>query len=258
MRDVSEKLAELWDTALLEKLNSDAETQQNAQYSLRKYTQHEIDNWSNSPNITVYQGEHQFEEFVQEAVDRKDFGKKIYFGAISDELAERIEKATGVSVAGYNCTLRAHEVRKILKDHGVEKTENMRGQRAISISDFASIPEIVQNADDIRLSPNKFEGKPVVEFVKTIDGKTTVVSYVSKKHHDLTVQTMYAGKNKGNLATAADEQASANTPKAHAGTVSDSSITQGNGNSKGDAEKYVPQSVGLQYILDRRLKSIEG
>ncbi len=36
MRDVSEELAELWDTALLEKMNGAAETQQDAQYSLRE------------------------------------------------------------------------------------------------------------------------------------------------------------------------------------------------------------------------------
>ena len=51
------------------------------------------------------------------------------------------------------------------------------------------------------------------------------------KHLDLTVQTMYAGKNKGNLSTAADAEAPAITPEAHVGTVSTSSIRTGVGNS---------------------------
>lgn len=54
----------------------------------------------------------------------------------------------------------------------------------------------------------------------------TVVSYVSRKHRDLTVQTMFAGKIKRNLAAAADEQASANTPEANAGIVPSNTIAQ--------------------------------
>lgn len=54
------------------------------------------------------------------------------------------------------------------------------------------------------------------------------VLYVSDKHLDLAVQTMFANVKKGNLATLTDEQASVNTPEAGRGTVSDSNITQGN------------------------------
>ena len=33
-------------------------------------------------------------------------------------------------------------------------------------------------------------------FTKTLNGKTTIVSYVSHTPHDLTVQTMYSGRKK--------------------------------------------------------------
>ncbi len=148
----------------------------------------------------------------------------MYFGAIPKELAARIKQDTGMDVESYNCTLRASEIRKIIADHGAEQNEAQRGQRAITEDDFVSIPQIVQNPDEIRLSDKLFENKPVIEFVKTINGKTTVATYVSKKHLDLTVQTMYSGKNKRNLATAAGVQAPANTPEAHVGTVPSNSI----------------------------------
>lgn len=148
----------------------------------------------------------------------------MYFGYISSELANEIRDVTGVDVSNYNCTLRASEIRKILKKHGDETSENKRGQRAVTSADFELIPEVIQNPDNIALSEKLFEGKPVIEFSKVIDGKIVVSAYVSK-HLDLTVQSMYAGIKKGNLATVAGEQAPADTPEANVGTVSTNIIS---------------------------------
>ena len=49
---------------------------------------------------------------------------------------------------------------------------------------------------------------------------------ISDKHLDLFVQTMYAGKKKGNLSTPTDEQASVNTPEANSGTIPVDSVAQ--------------------------------
>lgn len=203
-------------------------TNDDVKYSLKKYSQHQIDNWSNSKNIIVYENEQQLREFISDARSGKNLFQKIYFGIIPENLAIRIKQDTGIDVKSYNCTLRASEIRKIFNDHGNEQTENKRGQRAITEDDFVSIPQIIQSPDEIRLSNVLFEGKPVIQFIKTLNGKTTVVAYVSKKHLDLTVQTMYSGKNKRNLATAAGEQAPANTPEANVGTVPTNSISQTN------------------------------
>lgn len=59
----------------------------------------------------------------------------------------------------------------------------------------------MQSPDEIRVSNELFEGNPVFLFSKEMDGKTTVVAYVSKKHFDLTVQTMYSGIIKETLPT---------------------------------------------------------
>lgn len=86
----------------------------------------------------------------------------------------------------------------------------------------------MQSPEKIVLSNKKYNRKPVINLLKEIDGLVTVTAYVSDKRLDLTVQTMYAGKNKENLATPADEQAPANTPEANNGTVLDNRISEPN------------------------------
>ena len=120
----------------------------------------------------------------------------MYFGKIPSELSAKVFEKTGVNVAGYNFTLRMDEIRKMLKDHGQRAKEANRGQQPITQKDFARIPTVVLNPDNIKLSDKLFEGKPVILFEKEINGRKTVVAYVTKKHMDLTVQTMYLVKKK--------------------------------------------------------------
>ena len=65
-------------------------------------------------------------QFIQDAIDKKNLGKKMYFGAIPEDLAQRIQQDTGVNVEKYNCTLRPSEIRKIFDDHASEGTEALR------------------------------------------------------------------------------------------------------------------------------------
>jgi len=194
----------------------------------------------------VYQDQAQLRRFIQNAMDGYNLGKKLYFGAIPVDLAARIKADTGVDVEGYNCALGANEIRKIFKDHGNGQIENLRGQRAITIDDVLSLQDIIQAPDDIRLSKKQYNGKPAIEFVKTINGRTTVVSYMSDKHMDLTVQTMYSGKNKEGLATPTGEQAPVNTPVASSGTALENSIFKTDG------------EVNTQYSLKGAVRAYEG
>lgn len=193
------------------------------QFALEPYSEHQIQNWAGSKSIVVCQGTDHCREFAEAALRGEDLEKKLYFGMVSEELAERVRTITGVDISNYNFTLRASEIRKIIGKHGAGNEQDPT-QRGIEIDDFAQLPDILTDPDDIRLSPRLYEGKPVIVFVKTINGRTTVVSYASKKHHDLVVQTMYASKQKENLATAADAEAPAVTPEAHVGTVLSTSI----------------------------------
>jgi hypothetical protein len=160
------------------------------------YSGFERQNWALSKRIVIYESEAQLREFIWNARSGGSSNKKMYFGKILEELAGIIKRDTGMDVEGYNIAISENEIRKIFKDHGDEAGENLRGQRAIIEDDIINIPNIIQNPDKIELSDELYGGKPVIHFIKTIEGRTTIVSYVSDKHNDLRVQTMYSGRNK--------------------------------------------------------------
>lgn len=179
-----------------------AEEAGGVRYSLEGYTEHQKENWANSKSIVLYESQEQLERFIDNALSNNTSNQKFYFGRIGQDLARRIWDETGVDIEGYNCTLRANEVKKILNNsHGNQETEALRGQRAVTKEDLMRIPEIIQSPDNIQLDSKLFEGKPVILFSKTDKGRTTVVSYVSRRHQDLTTQTMYITTKRGSLAT---------------------------------------------------------
>lgn len=255
-----EKVKKTFEEAYRQKNNT--ATDDGVRYSLNNYSEHQIENWKNSKNIIIYENSNQLLNFVKDAKQGNNLSKKMYFGSIPKDLANEIHRNTGIDVSDYNCTLRASEVKKIFKSHGNEETENKRGQRAITESDFVLIPKVIQSPDSISLSEKLFEGKPVIEFTKVIDDKVVVSAYVSKKHLDLTVQTMFAGKKKGNLATAAGEQAPADTPEANVGTVSTNIISNSAENVK---ENSKSDSIGrelspevVEYFKDSKARDKDG
>ncbi|MCL2282419.1 MAG: hypothetical protein FWC26_03785, partial [Fibromonadales bacterium] len=164
--------------------------------ALGEYSAHQCQNWAQSKRITVYENEAKLRSFIKRALSDNYFKDKMYFGVILNVLAKKIKDETGIDVGGYNVSLAANEIRKIHKDHGSEATEFPRGQRAITEDDFVNMPLVMQNPDRIELAADTYNGKPAIKFIKTINGRTTVVSWVSDKHRDLRVQTMYSGKNK--------------------------------------------------------------
>lgn len=238
MKNELADIQKIWDDALVSAVENynaaemnvkkGTSTEQEIRYQLRAYSDREKSNWSGSKRIVLYEGQSQFNQFINASVKDSSFNKKMYFGAVGKDLATLIKNKTNIDVENYNCSLSAYEIRKILKDHGNDVKENLRGQRAVTKDDISRIPEVIQTADEIVLSKNTYNGKPVISFIKEIDGRVTVSAVVSDKHLDLFVQTAFIGIKKGNLATPIDEQASINTPKASSGTVSKNTLSHGN------------------------------
>ena len=196
---------------------------------LRSYTQSEKENWKYSKRIVLCDGIENFRQFVSNALTSKEqTHKKMYFGAITQNLATEIKNAAGVNVEGYNLSLGEDEIRKIKKSHGNEKTETSRGQRPVTEADYLVIPDIVQNADSIKRSDSDYEGKPALEFRKRNGNElTTVVAVVSDKRLDVFVQTAYINKKGGSIATPESVQADSFTPVATGGTAPVSEDPQG-------------------------------
>lgn len=173
----------------------------------------------------------QFKQFVKNALSGEEkTNKKMYFGAIGDELASDISKSTGLDVDGYNLTLGEDEIRKIKKSHGDESKEAPRGQRAVTEADYIAIPDIVQNADSIKRSDSDYNGKPAIEFRKANGNETTtVVAVVSDKRLDVFVQTEYVNKKAGSIATPESVQADSFTSETPGGTAPSSEATSAGG-----------------------------
>lgn len=230
-----EKAPEYVDTDVtdeyLHKYVKDIRFEKQKKKGVQPYSEQEKANWKNSKSIIVYENNEQFDSFVKKALNNEEVNKKIYFGKISEPTAKMIFDKTGVNVAGHNIALKGYEVRKILlNSHGDKAREAARGQEAITAEDLKRIPDIITQADNVTLSEKEYEGKPALLFEKNIDGKNYIVAYVSGKHQDVAIQTMY---KKRSLATAENANANSSTSETTDSTASDDSVSQNEENVKG-------------------------
>lgn len=197
-------------------------------YSIKQYSKDQINNWKSSKKIVVYSNEQQLVNFVQDAVDGKNLSQKMYFGMVSEDLAQRIKKDTGLDLLGRNITLRAGNIRKILlNSHGNQAQEQLRGQRAVNISDFTKIIDVIGSPDKIERSQKDYNGKPAVLFEKTIArAQYTIIAVDSGSSLDLFVQTMYIGTKKWSIANVTNAEALIITPETSVGTAPTDSISE--------------------------------
>lgn len=219
----------LWDNALkgaIKENEGGKSAGTGSMYELRGYSEKEVNNWANSKRIIIYRDNIQLKEFVNEALNNKNYDRKMYFGKIPANLAEDIKNilSADIDVEGYNCTLDSYHIRKINAKHGNEVNERLLGQRGVTVNDYETIPSVISNPDSLT-DQGLYNGKPAIGFVKYINGeKFTVIGVISDKHMDLFVQTSYIGAKKGSLATRASEKTDTITPEARRGTAPDNNI----------------------------------
>ena len=203
------------------------------------YSQKEIQNLS-SNKVRIAKKESDITSFVKNA-RLMSSNIKLYFGKVSNKIADMIDKKLGINVHNYNISLKNDDIRKIFKDHGTEKTEIPRGQVPITEEDFLNIPEIINNPDNIERSGTTQQGKPAIKFEKNINGNNVVIVYVSDKHNNLEMQTMYKFKNNKNNRSSSstvlhnNQNSGLNTSKTGSGTnTPNTSIPQNAKNVKND------------------------
>lgn len=218
------------------------------------YPDHQKNNWKNSKKIVVYENEAQFRSFVEDAKERKNTGKKLYFGKVKKDVAERVKTELGHDISGFNCALYSDNIKKTFKDHGDQAKEDLRGQRAVEVEDFLEIPAVVANADAI-MDGGEYQGQPVIHFKK--DGMT-VVGVASKGSLDLYPQTLYISKKNRSLAPVTDEQASVYTSKTARSTASNNSIPQSTEKSTGNLSLSRNSSASSLADVDDHLGSDEA
>ena len=170
-----------------------------AKYALKEYSEHQIENWKNSKRIVVYESQKQLQQFIDDARAHKNLNKKMYFGIISDEIADFIKQKTGIDVHNYNAVLRADSILKIFDSHGNEIRETQRGQRAITDNDIMLLPKLFGEIDyaEYQGKYNGMQGSNDFINVKShLEPSITIGLVVQNKQLDIRVQTMYATKKR--------------------------------------------------------------
>lgn len=116
----------------------------------------------------------------------------VNYGVVDHVEAERLKKATGLDVDGYTRVIDNYSIRHILKGHTSQETEEARGNIAITKDDTVLIPEIIETADRVTLSPKKTKtGQEAIRYEKRISGSIYVYEEVRTGKKELMPVTMY-------------------------------------------------------------------
>ena len=167
---------------------------------MKKYSPKEEKNIS-SKKISIVHNTEEIQKFVKQELREKSSNKKIYYGKVNDKVSSRILKKYKINIKEYNISLKGDNIRKIIKDHGDNEKENLRGQIAMILDDFNYIDDIINEPDFINLSHSTKDNKSGLIFIKKIVKEYTTIEYVSDKHKTLENQTMYVHKKKNSVTT---------------------------------------------------------
>ena len=168
-------------------------TEDNNVNDFNGYTNKEIKNIS-SNKISI----------ASSSADITDFAKKsksvpgsfkMYIGKVKESVSNIVKNKIGIDISGYNISIKTDAIRHTLKGHSDMNNEQIRGQIPIIEQDFANIPLVINSADNISYEGDNNQGKPVIKFEKNINGNNVIITYVSDKHKNLELQTMYKFKN---------------------------------------------------------------
>ena len=157
------------------------------------YTNKEIENIS-SDKITIATSKKSISDFVR-SLKNKFSNKKMYVGKVTSETANRVEKELSCDIENYNISINSSGINHSYNNHGDLIIEQRRGQVPITENDFENIYDIVNKADKISLIGKDSENHELIQFEKNIDGNNVFVAYISKKHKNLELKTLYKFKN---------------------------------------------------------------
>lgn len=139
--------------------------------------------------------EKDIERIVDKAKNNPSEYEKVDLGDVSDRLKEDALKA-GFDLSGYSHNIDVSGVRHAFLEHGNSKTEEKRGQKAITEEDIKKIPQIVEDYDHIEFPGKNAIGRDIIKYQKRYeDGTTFYVEEVRTGRKRLTIQTMYKRKS---------------------------------------------------------------
>ncbi len=146
----------------------------------------------------------ELKQVIEKAKNNPTEHQKLVIGKVSPELEEKA-KENGFDISGYQHDLDVSGTRHAIKEHGQPKTEEPRGQIAITDGDFEKIPEVIYGYDDVSFTGKNKIGRETITYKKAFDDGTIMyVEEIRNKRKTLTINTLYKYKNTGNPRTFVD------------------------------------------------------
>ena len=146
----------------------------------------------------------ELKQVIDKAKNNPTEHQKLVIGKVSPEL-EGKAKENGFDISGYQHDLDVSGTRHAIKEHGQPKTEEPRGQIAITDGDFEKIPEVIYGYDDVLFTGKNKIGRETITYKKAFDDGTIMyVEEIRNKRKTLTINTLYKYKNTGNPRTFVD------------------------------------------------------
>jgi len=166
------------------------------------------------------------EKQINNAIFDSQSNSKSYLGKVTSYVADKIQKITGIDVQNRKHVLTNNDIRHMLKQHGNQDTEALKGQIAITPLDIENIPDIISNPSDIVKGTNNKQGQTIRYIKRYNDNSTYVVEVVPDKSNALIIKTMW--KKPSTLTNSITTPSS--TPEAKGSDISstliDNNITQ--------------------------------
>ncbi|MDE2595962.1 MAG: phage head protein [Sphingomonadales bacterium] len=114
-------------------------------------------------------------------------------GRVTSDQAGEIEQLTGLPVGGYDFSFDPSAVRHVIRFHGDDAAERLRGQRGVTSADWARLPLVLAHPDQVRASGTSDMGEQLIAFERVIGGETFVAEMAIRgaKRRTLALKTMY-------------------------------------------------------------------
>jgi len=141
-------------------------------------------------NLSSYKGfvngkDMSFGEFIEYSIKDKNRSTRFYFGKISNELADRIEKELGKSVKNYIIVINSTEVKHILMKHSDSVTKPI----------LIKLPEVFNTPEEvIKLPTLDYGGRVAFAMRKKINGYAIIVIGISDGRTAIQIDSFWTKK----------------------------------------------------------------
>lgn len=119
-------------------------------------------------------------------------------GLLTRRQIDEVERLTGLDTVGFDFALDPSGVRHILNRHSNAKTELSRGQRVVTLADFAKLLTLLNDPDSVVAAEMSRDGLHMLRYEKQIGGERFIALFaVRNGRRRLVLVTIWIERNAG-------------------------------------------------------------